>query len=837
MAELKYGQRDGRLMRTACVGANRLTPVKLNDIFNREEPLSFSPCRGIPSRLAAAAIFVFSSAAVIQAQTPAAAFTAASGNALVKQYCAGCHSTKMRSGNLALQGLDLAKIDEDAGLWEKVLRKTAAKQMPPQGMPHPAPAAEKQFLSFLETELDKAASAHPNPGRPTIHRLNRAEYSNAIRDLFALDAKAGNTLPVDDTGYGFDNIGDVLSLSPVLIERYMTASRLVARLAVGNTEIKPEVNIFELPRGGGRGGPVRPEAISEDLPFGSGGGLSFSYTFPVDADYVFKIKLPAPAVGFGETAIPVGEVLELKIPVKAGIRHVGLTFMRSSAVPETLPTLGGGRGGGGAAAGGRGPAPVLPMAHLDLRLDGARLKLWDVPETANGPRFNELSIGGPYDVKPQSESASRKAIFGICKPGGPKEEDACARQILKTLARRAYRRPVTEAELKPLMTFYATGKKEKNFEYGIETALRAMLVSPEFLFRVERDQPGAAAGAIHRVNDFELASRLSFFLWSSIPDEELLKIAEQGKLKDPAVVEQQVARMLDDPKSKAFVSNFSGQWLFLRNLDQMKPDPDVFPKFDAGLRKAFQQETELFFNSILRENRPVSEFLDAKYTFLNQKLADFYGVKGVYGPQFRRVELTDTRRGGLLGQGSILTVTSYPNRTSVVQRGKWILENLLGTPPPAPPPNVPSLETHGKEGHLTMRQAMELHRANPVCASCHAKMDPLGFALENYDGIGAWRDKDGEAAIDPSGTLPDGSAFSGGAGLRKALLEHHRDEFVSTLTEKLMIYALGRGLEPYDRPVMRSIMREAARKNTTIPALINAIVQSPQFQMRRNRES
>ncbi len=386
------------------------------------------------------------------------------------------------------------------------------------------------------------------------------------------------------------------------------------------------------------------------------------------------------------------------------------------------------------------------------------------------------------------------------------------------------------------MTFYASGRKEKSYEYGIETALRAMLVAPDFLFRVERD-PASSAAASHRVNDFELASRLSFFLWSSIPDEELLSLADQGKLRDQKMVESQIARMLDDPKSKAFVSNFSGQWLFLRNLDQVKPDPDVFPQFDASLKKSFQQETELFFNSILREERPVSEFLDAKYTFMNQRLAEFYGVKGVFGPQFRRVELTDPRRGGLLGQGSILTVTSYPNRTSVVQRGKWILENLLGTPPPAPPPNVPPLDTHGKEGKLTMRQAMEAHRANPVCASCHSKMDPLGFALENYDGIGQWRDTDGGADIDPSGTLPNGASFKGGAGLRQALLNNHREEFVSTFTEKLMIYALGRGLEPYDRPVMRSIMREAARHNTTIPALINAIIQSPQFQMRRNRES
>jgi hypothetical protein len=511
--------------------------------------------------------------------------------------------------------------------------------------------------------------------------------------------------------------------------------------------------------------------------------------------------------------------------------------MRSSAVPETLPVFGAGRGGAAAAAGGRGPAPVLPTAHMDLRLDGARLKLFDVPETANGPTFSELSIGGPYNVTAQGDSPSRKIIFGACKPGGPKEEDLCARKILTTLGKKAYRRPFTEADLKPLMTFYQTGRKEKNFEYGIETALRAMLVSPDFLFRVEKDQPNAPAGSTHRVNDYELASRLSFFLWSSIPDDELMALADQGKLKDQKVIEQQVARMLDDPKSKAFVSNFAGQWLFLRNLDQVKPDPDEFPKYDASLKNAFQKETELFFNEILREDRPVSEFLDAKYTFLNQKLAEFYGIKGVYGSQFRRVELADARRGGLLGQGSILTVTSYPNRTSVVQRGKWILENLLGTPPPAPPPNVPPLDPHGKSGKLSMRQAMEQHRANPVCASCHSKMDPLGFALENYDGVGAWRDEDNGTPIDSSGVLPDGSKFNGAAGLREALLKNHKEEFISTFTEKLMTFALGRGLEPYDRPVMRSIMREAEKHNTTIPALINAIVQSPQFQMRRNRES
>ena len=750
--------------------------------------------------------------------------------ALTKQYCQGCHNNKLKSASLSLEGLDLSNISADAGLWERVLRKVEAKQMPPMGLPHPEPAALKSFTSYLETELDRAAAAHPNPGHPTIHRLNRNEYSNAVRDLLALDIKPGDTLPIDDTGYGFDNIGDVLSLSPVLIERYMTAGRMVARLAVGDTDVKPTVDYFYPVKPGGRG-PRRNERISDELPFDSTGGLSFNYSFPVDADYIFKVKVPAPQGNPLDTAVPVSPTIELKAHVKAGVHHVGLTFMRSSAVAEVLPVLGNGRGGGGGGFGRGGPGGPPPVAHLDLRLDGARLKLYDVNEGGNGPNFTELTIAGPYDISGSGNSPSREKIF-VCNPASAAEELPCARRIISTLGRRAYRRPFTDSDLKPLLAFYTSGRKEKDFSNGIGMALRAMLVSPDFLFRIERDPAGSAAGTIHRVNDYELASRLSFFLWSSIPDDELLTLADQGKLKDQKVVDQQVARMLDDRKSKAFVSNFSGQWLFLRNLDQVKPDPDVFPEFDATLRKSFQEETQLFFNAILRDNRPLTEFLDAKYTYLNQRLAEFYGIKGVYGPQFRRVELNDTKRGGLLSQGSILTVTSYPNRTSVVQRGKWVLENMLGTPPPAPPPNVPALDPHGKDGKMSMRQAMEMHRANPVCASCHSKMDPIGFALENYDGIGQWRNDDDGAAIDPSGTLPDGSSFSGAAGLRQALLTAHKDEFISTFTEKLLTYALGRGVEPYDRPAMRSIIREAATKNSTIPAFIGAIVRSPQFQMR-----
>ncbi|MDE3196012.1 MAG: DUF1592 domain-containing protein [Acidobacteriota bacterium] len=772
--------------------------------------------------------------AVGQSQS-AASSPAATQQALVKQYCVTCHNNKLKTASLSLEGLDLAHLAGDADVWEKVLRKVSANQMPPGGLPHPTDTARKAFTDYLETELDRAAAAHPNPGRPTIHRLNRAEYSNAIRDMLALDIQPGSSLPPDDSGYGFDNIGDVLSLSPVLVERYMSVGRMVARLAVGDTDVKPEINVFAPEkRAGGRGARVRaPERLSDNVPFDSAAGLDFAYTFPVDAEYEFKIKLSAAAAAFGETASPVAQSLDLKIPVKAGIHRVGLTFMRSSAVPEVLPVLTANRFGGGRGAGGAPPQ----TAHLDLRLDGVRLKLYDVPEVNGNAAFSDLSIGGPYNILGPGDSPSRKKIF-ICKPEPGKADDACANKILANLVHRAYRRPVTAADLKPLMAFYTDARaKGGSFDNGIEMALRAVLVSPDFLFRIEHDPAGSAPGSVHRVSDLELASRLSFFLWSSIPDDELLKLAEEGKLKDPQVVQAQVARMLDDPKSKAFVSNFAGQYLYVRNLASMTPDPDEFPDFDNDLRQDFAKETEMFFNSVVRDNRPITELLSARYTYVNDRLAQFYGIPNVYGPQFRRVELTDPRRVGILGQGSLLTVTSYPNRTSVVQRGKWVLENLLGTPPPPPPPNVPSLDPHGKSGKLSMRQAMEAHRANPVCASCHSRMDPIGFALENFNGIGEWRDQDNGTTIDASGTLPDGSKFNGAAGLADALLTHHRDEFLSTFTEKLMTYALGRGLEAYDRPAVRAVMRDAAKQNDTIPALIESIVRSPQFTMRKTKES
>jgi len=769
----------------------------------------------------------------VVAATASAAPIFAQNAALFRQYCAGCHNNKVNTAGLSFDGADPANVGGSAGFWEKVLQKLQTGQMPPAGLPKPTPEIRQATVRYLETELDRAAKLHPNPGSPTIHRLNRAEYSNAVRDLLALDIKPGNSLPPDDSGYGFDNIGDVLSMSPVLVERYLSVARQVARLAVGNPDVKPAIDVFDglgEVRTGAKGQRAgRNDRLSKDLPFDSVGGLSFQYTFPVDGEYVFTIKTARPNSGFGETAPPVGLIFEQRVPVKAGVRHVGLTFMRSDALAETLP--GAGRGGGG---GRGGPAP--PTAHLDLRLDGARLKLYDMPEGQRGREINELDIAGPYNVTGPGDSASRRRIFA-CRPSTAADEMPCARKILSTLSRQAFRRPVTAADLTPLMAFYEDGRKDGAFDDGIEAALRAMLVSPEFLFRIERDPASAAPGSVYRVSDLELASRLSFFLWSSAPDEELLTAAEHGKLKDSAVLLQQVSRMLDDPKSKAFVENFTGQWLLLRNIDQIKPDVEQFPAFDESLRRSFRRETESLFSYILRQNRPATELIDANYTFLDARLAEFYGIPGVYGSRFRRVELTDSNRGGLLGQGSILTATSYPTRTSVVLRGKWVLENLLGSPPPPPPPDVPALELHAKGRQLSVREAMEAHRANPVCASCHARMDPIGFALENYDGIGAWRKAENGAPIDASGKLPDGSQFNGPAGLKKLLLTGHRDEFVATFAEKLLTYALGRGVEAPDRPALRQIIRDADREKLTVAALIRAIVQSPPFQMRKTKQS
>jgi mono/diheme cytochrome c family protein len=740
---------------------------------------------------------------------------AAANRALVQHYCTGCHNNKLKTAGVTLEGSDLSAAGAKAELLERVLRKVKGGQMPPPGMPRPDAAVAAGFTTWLEGTLDAEATAHPNPGRPAIHRLNRAEYSNAIRDVFDLDVNPGSLLPVDDSGYGFDNIGDVLSLSPALLDRYLSVARKISRLVVGDPSMKPVEETFEPRRetGGARPVPSRLEWVSDDLPFNSAGGISVKYYFPLDAEYVLRAN-------FGNA--PAGKPLELRVPIKAGLRTVAVTFPRESLRPEVV------------GAGGRGRPESVPVA-VDLRLDGASLQRSTTPGALGTlPRLTNLAISGPFNATGPGDTPSRRKIL-ICHPERPADEAGCASQILSKLARRAYRRPVTDSDVRPLVAFYQQARGKGTFEYGIQKAVQAILISPDFLFRVESDPPSKTPGAIHRVSNVELASRLSFFLWSSVPDDELLGLAAAGKLSDPQVLKQQVQRMLDDPRSGALTSNFAGQWLNIRNLATVRPDPVVFADFDESLRASMRKETELFFDSVVRENRSALELLTANYTFLNERLAKHYGIPNIYGSQFRRVMLDDPNRGGLLGQASLLTVTSPPNRTSVVERGKWVLDNLLGTPPPPKPADVPDLEETTKKSHgLSLRAALELHRDSPGCASCHKLMDPIGFALENYNGIGEWRTQDGGAAIDASGQLPDGTKFTGPAGLKKAMTTSRREEFVSTVASKLLTYALGRGLEYYDQPAVRAILRDCDANNYRVGDLITAIVMSTPFQMRRS---
>jgi len=776
---------------------------------------------------------------------------------LVGTYCVSCHNDRVRTGGLSLQALTLADLPEHAAVWEKVARKLRSGEMPPSTVrSRPDAKQAEAFAAFLETTLDRAAASHPNPGRAPVHRLNRAEYSNAIRDLLAVDVRPGEWLPVDDSGYGFDNIAAVLSTSPALLDKYMSAARKVSRLAVGDLALKPIEDIYDAKRDPNKG--TRNEQLNDELPFDSRAGMTVEHYFPLDAEYVFKVRVSGVQPGSDEAK---EDPYQVRVPVKAGLRTVGVTSPRENLKREVdSPADQAGAGGGRGAS--QIPSPV------DLRLDGARLKRFDV--RGRSPDVTKLIIGGPYAPTGRGDTESRRTIFS-CRPAAPAQEASCARTILRALAHRAFRRPVTNADIEPLYAFYLKARGQSlprrsqakaaelaspkpgeggDFESGIQAAIEAMLVSPEFLFRIEQDPQvrrragdirGASArqvenGEVYRISDVELASRLSFFLWSSIPDAELLDLGERGRLKEPAILERQVRRMLDDPRADALVSNFAGQWLQLRNVETVKPDPVIFP-FDEALRQSFLMETALFVSSLVREDRSLLDLVSADYTFVNQRLAEHYGIPRVYGSQFRRVTLPDSNRRGLLGQGSVLTVTSYPNRTSVVQRGKWVLENLLGTPPPPPPADVPELKAapHGKV--LSMRDQMEAHRVNPTCAACHARMDPIGFALENYDGVGRWRNEDAGTSIDASGKLPDGTTFRGPAGLNELLLTKYRDDFVRTAIEKLLTYALGRGVEYYDYPTIRSINRDAARDNYRISSLILAIIKSAPFQMRRGSDS
>jgi mono/diheme cytochrome c family protein len=780
--------------------------------------------RWVPAAIAG--IVISATAVSGQRETPAPAVSpadAASHSGLVAKSCVSCHNDKTKTAGLSLQGLSLTDVPAHGAVWEKVLLKVRSGEMPPPSVrTRPDPAAAAAFASFLERTLDSAAAAKPNPGRAPVHRLNRAEYSNAIRDLLAVDVKPGAWLPVDDSGYGFDNIAAVLSTSPALLERYMTAARRISRLAVGDVTLKPVEDIYDAKRDPVKG--TRNERISDALPFDSRAGISIQHYFPVDGEYVFKIRIPGPPIGENDPEI---DPYQVRIPVTAGLHWVGVTSPRENLKAESEGPAG--RGGGPGTGGG---VPQVPYP-VDLRLNGARVKRFDVP--GGTPDVRQLVIGGPYATSGRGVTASRSKIF-TCEPKSAKEESACAKTILTALTRRAFRRPVKDADVQPLLAFYEKGRAASDFSTGIQQALEAMLVSPDFLFRIEQDPSRYTAGKAYPVSDIELASRLSFFLWSSIPDDQLLDLAERGRLRNATVLQQQVQRMLADQRSDALISNFAGQWLHLRNVETVTPDPIIFP-FDEALRASFTKETELFVASIIREDRSLLDLLTADHTFVNERLAEHYGIPKVYGSQFRRVTLTDPNRRGLLGKGSILTVTSYPNRTSVVQRGKWILENLLGTPPPPPPADVPELQAKKDGKPLSLRAQMEQHRSNAVCASCHARMDPIGFALENYDGVGKWRDEDSGIPIDASGRLPDGTEFSGPAGLTQLMVGKYREDFVRTVTEKLMTYALGRGVEYYDNPTVRAIARQAALDNYRMSSLIVSIVKSTPFQMRRASES
>ena len=751
--------------------------------------------------------------------------------ALLQRYCLTCHTQRlMERGTVPveLESADLGNVPAQAEIWEKVIRKVRTGTMPPLGRPRPDAAAADSLAAWLETEIDGAAAASPNPGRTVpLHRMNRTEYQNAVRDLLDLDVDAAALVPADDQSYGFDNIAGVLKVSPTLLERYMNAARFISRLAVGASPMAPTGETFRIVSD------LSQYEHQDGLPFGTRGGLSVSYNFPRDGEYDIELAMldlfaGAPirephqlevSVDGGRVALfplaPVDpdrdqgaayntgpEDLRVRVPVAAGPRTVTATFIRKTgALAESL----------------RQPFD-RPHGEGDYLL--------------YAPHLGTLTITGPFEETGIEDTPARRRIF-VCRPGNAAEEAPCARQILSSLARRAYRRPVTGRDLAPLVAFYDQGRMAGGFEAGIERALRALLVSPDFLFRVVSDPPGAEPGTPYRLSGLELASRISFFLWSSLPDDELLAVAEAGGLDDPAVVEAQVRRMLADPRSESLARNFAGQWLRLRNISGALPSDVLFPDFGESLRQDFVRETELFFDSILREGRGVIDLLTADHTYLNERLARHYGVPGVYGSDFRRVSLADGNRRGLLGQGSILTVTSYPDRTSPVGRGKWVLENVLGTPPPPPPPNVPELEPAEDTGRvLAMRERMEQHRENPVCASCHRVMDPLGLALENFDAIGRWRGHmPGGSAIDASGTMPDGTAFDGPAELR-GLLVRDREQFATVVTEKLLIYALGRGIEYYDAPAVRQIVRGSAADDYGLASLVVGVVQSTPFRMR-----
>lgn len=745
--------------------------------------------------------------------------------AVIKRYCYDCHDSLMEKGGLDLEGIVGEPVANHAAIWEKVARKMSARYMPPIGKARPSEAAYEKTVATLATALDAAAAKNPNPGRTqTFRRLTRTEYQNAIRDLLDLRIDAAALLPKDEASHGFDNV-TVSGLSPTLLDRYITAARKISQLAVGAAREKPGGETYRVPAD------VTQEWHVPGLPIGTRGGTLIPHTFPLDGEYEFKIRLArdrneeieglrgryelellidgkrielftvAPPKIRGDYESVDGK-LRIRVPVTAGLHQVGVTFIdNSSSLLERK----------------RQPYAAAFNMHRHPRLR---------------PAIYQVSITGPYNPSGPGDTASRRRIF-IARPADASEEDACAKTILSSLMRRAFRRPVTDEDLRQPMRFFREARDEDGFEAGIQSALTLILISPEFLFRVEKDPLGIPPNTTYRISDLELASRLSFFLWSSIPDEELLQTAIRGELHKPEILEQQTRRMLADPRAYSLAGNFADQWLYLRNLESLTPDARLFPDFDDNLRQAFRRETELFFESILREDRSILDLIRADYTYLNERLATHYGIGGIHGSHFRKVTLDpESHRGGLLRHGSILTVTSYATRTSPVIRGNWILGNLLGTPPPPPPPDVPALPEKTISSSLSVRERLAEHRANPRCASCHDIMDPVGFALENFDAVGRWREYENGLPVDASGGFPDGSEFTGVDALERHLLKRP-ELFVGTFAEKLLTFALGRGIETYDAPAIRRIVEQAGRDDFKFSAIILGVVNSTPFQMRR----
>ena len=754
--------------------------------------------------------------------------------AFLEQHCIECHNSTDQSAAALFAGLffdqlDVHDVAADPETWEKVVRKLGAGMMPPASEERPNPSEQKAFLSYLEAELDALAKAQPNPGRPALHRVNRTEYANAIRDLLALEIDATALLPADDSSFGFDNIAGSLGVSPVLLERYVSAAGKISRLALGDTTMPDRQEKYLV------AGDLTQNAHLPGMPFGTRGGATFTHHFPVDAEYVIRADLVERGgrmfgANLGKTEqlevtldgqrILLAELADYEVEAGAAIR------LAVEAGPHTI----------GAAFIKKNHAPVedviqpFEFSLFEPAVDG------DANWTFV-PHLASMSVTGPFNIAGVSDTPTRQRIF-VCRPATEREEGPCARQIVETLATRAYRHPVDREQLSTLMDFYTQGRAQGGFEAGIEMALRRILAAPEFVFRFERAGDDVAPGEIHRLSDLELASRLSFFLWSSIPDDELLTLAVNGKLHEPATLRRQVRRMLDDERSGAFIENFAGQWLYLRNLDTKGGAVEQFPSFDDNLRQAFRTETEMLFASIVREDRNLLDLLTADYTFVNDRLARHYGMQGIYGSEFRRVAVENEARRGLLGQGSILLVTSLPERTSPVQRGVWVLENIVGAPVPTPPPVVPALEEQaGTKNHpRTVREQMRLHSERPFCAGCHKIMDPVGFALENFDAIGRWRTEELGIPIDATARLVDGTELNGAVDLRNALLKYS-DRFVQTTTEKLMTYALGRGLEYYDMPTVRAIARGAAKNDYRFSSIVLGIVESAAFQMRAAEET